>query len=36
MPLLKKEDKCSCEESLCYHCCKCETDCVCECSKKQG
>ena len=34
MPITKDE-ACSCEPSLCYHCCKCEADCECGCKKKE-
>ena len=34
-PFKKKEDKCPCQEWLCYHCCECEVDCgVCHCKHK--
>ena len=26
------DSKCSCDSSLCYHCCECESNCVCGCS----
>ncbi len=34
MPLDKEEDKCSCEKTVCYHCCSCPEDCACGCKKK--
>ncbi|MFA6422585.1 MAG: hypothetical protein WCV92_04245 [Candidatus Buchananbacteria bacterium] len=27
--------KCTCEESICHHCCSCESGCECGCSKKE-
>ncbi|MDP2930078.1 MAG: hypothetical protein Q8N56_00510 [bacterium] len=33
MPLVKKEDSCSCEEATCVHCCSCPPDCACGCKK---
>lgn len=26
------DTRCSCEPSLCFHCCTCQPDCVCGCS----
>lgn len=26
------DSKCSCDPSLCFHCCACEPDCTCGCS----
>lgn len=26
------DNKCSCDESLCFHCCACPPDCSCGCS----
>ena len=34
MPLERKEDRCPCEESVCYHCCECPPDCSCGCQQK--
>ncbi|MDD5145770.1 MAG: hypothetical protein PHF44_02925 [Candidatus Pacebacteria bacterium] len=34
MPLTKPEDKCSCEESVYCHCCKCTPECGCGCKTK--
>lgn len=35
MPLDKEEDRCSCEESTCYHCCECTPECDCGCQSKE-
>jgi len=35
MPLEKPEDKCSCEDSACYHCCSCGDDCKCGCKDRE-
>ncbi|MFA7653618.1 MAG: hypothetical protein WCX97_01050 [Candidatus Magasanikbacteria bacterium] len=34
MPLEKDDDRCACQESVCYHCCKCGNGCGCGCSEK--
>ncbi len=35
-PFLKAEDRCICQEWLCYNCCECEDDCEqCNCSHKR-
>ena len=26
------DSKCTCDPSLCFHCCACESDCTCGCS----
>lgn len=35
MPLIKPEDKCACEESVCRYCCKCDASCTCGCKNKK-
>jgi len=34
MSLEITEDCCSCDTTLCYHCCKCADDCVCGCKNR--
>ncbi|MFA6375845.1 MAG: hypothetical protein WCX69_00385 [Candidatus Paceibacterota bacterium] len=34
MPLENQEDCCSCEPTLCFHCCKCADGCVCGCKNR--
>jgi hypothetical protein len=34
MPLENEQDVCSCDPTLCYHCCKCGDDCVCGCKNR--
>jgi hypothetical protein len=29
---MEADSQCSCEPSLCYHCCACPPDCTCGCS----
>lgn len=31
MPM-EADSSCSCNQVLCYHCCACDSDCVCGCS----
>lgn len=31
MPV-EEESKCTCDPSLCFHCCECAQDCTCGCS----
>ena len=30
------DSKCSCDPSLCFHCCACEPNCACGCSNMIG
>jgi len=32
--LLSEETQCSCDPSVCIHCCKCASDCQCGCQDK--
>ena len=34
MPLEKEEDKCSCDQTVCYNCCSCSPECICGCKQK--
>ena len=34
MPLENPEDCCSCDKTLCFHCCACGDDCVCGCKNR--
>ncbi len=35
-PFLSLEDKCLCQEKLCFHCCECDDDCgLCNCKHKR-
>ncbi|MFA6486676.1 MAG: hypothetical protein WCT40_04945 [Candidatus Magasanikbacteria bacterium] len=35
MPLEKDDDRCVCQESICYNCCKCGQGCGCSCTEKK-
>jgi len=35
MPLEKEENRCPCEESVCYRCCGCPSDCSCGCKERR-
>jgi hypothetical protein len=32
--LENSQDRCACDESICYNCCKCGEECVCGCKKR--
>jgi len=34
VPMERDEEQCSCNESLCAHCCQCGDGCGCACDKK--